>query len=80
MAKPGARVCRELQVGIAERDWVRGVVVAVEGASVNVQVDDPGRYTHTLNGVEVKHGAILRDNPANWVPCLADPPAPRRAP
>ncbi len=70
VAKPGARVCRELQVGIAERDWVSGVVVAAEGATVSVRVDDPGRYPHTLNGIEAKKGTLIRDNPAAWIPCL----------
>ena len=80
VSKPGARVCRELQVGIAERDWLRGVVVEVKATEVAIRIDDPGRFAHTLNGVEAKRGATIRDNPTAWIPCLAEPQAPRRAP
>lgn len=73
VAKTGARVCREMQVGIAERDWVRGVVVAADAAAIDVRVDEPGRYAHTLNGVQVSKGATLRDNPAAWILCVGNP-------
>ena len=72
VAKRGARVCREMQVGIAERDWVRGVVVAADGAMVDVRVDEPGRYAHTVNGAQVRKGATVRDRAAAWIPCLGD--------
>ncbi len=62
-----------MQVGIAERDWVRGVVVAADAAAIDVRVDEPGRYAHTVNGVQVSKGATLRDNPAAWILCLGNP-------
>lgn len=77
VARPGARVCREMRVGIAERDWVGGVVVKVEATVVEVRVDDPGRFLNTLNGVELKKGVVVRDDPAAWIPCLGDVPKTR---
>lgn len=73
VAKPGARVCREMRVGIAERDWVRGVVVSVEAPAIEVRIDDPGRYDHSLNDAQVRKGASVRDDPAAWVPCVGNP-------
>jgi hypothetical protein len=38
VGKPGTKVCREVAVGIAGRDWQRGVVEAVNGSRVGVRV------------------------------------------
>ncbi|TAK49134.1 MAG: hypothetical protein EPO27_05535 [Betaproteobacteria bacterium] len=70
VAKTGARVCREMQVGIAERDWVRGVVVKAEGRRVAVRIDQPGRFEHILNGAKVAFGAVVSDDATAWTPCL----------
>ena len=70
VAKPGARVCREMQVGIAERDWVRGVVAEADGRRVTIRIDQPGRFEHTLNGVKVASGAVVSDDATAWTPCL----------
>ena len=70
VAKPGARVCREMQVGIAERDWVRGVVVEADGAKVKIRVDEPGRFRHVIAGAEVSKGATIADDALAWTPCL----------
>lgn len=70
VAKPGARVCREMQVGIAERDWVRGLVVEVKAAQIAVRIDEPGRFEHIVNGVKVTLGAIVVDDAVSWTPCL----------
>lgn len=70
VAKTGARACREMQVGIAERDWVRGVVIGTEGSRVAVRIDEPGRFEHALHGVKVARGAIVRDDALAWTPCL----------
>lgn len=70
VAKRGMRVCREMQVGIAERDWVRGVVVEAEGRRVAVRIDEPGRFEHTVNGVKVTRRAIVSDDAVAWTPCL----------
>lgn len=63
LAKPGQRVCREMSVGIAERDWVRGVVVEVEAGHVGVRIEDPGRNNH------FPRGDVFWDLPESWTPC-----------
>lgn len=70
VARPGARVCREMQVGIAERDWVRGVVIDANGSRVTVRIDDAGRFAHTIGGDTVVGGASVEDNAIAWTPCL----------
>ena len=70
VAKPGAKVCRTMQVGIAERDWIRGVVSEISDGKVTVRIDDAGRFPHELNGTAVVRGALVWDAPAVWTPCL----------
>lgn len=70
VARPGARVCREMQVGIAERDWVRGVVVEAQGSRVTVRIDEPGRFGHTIGGDAVVRGSTVKDDATAWTPCL----------
>ena len=70
LGHPGVTVCRQLLVGIAERDWVRGEVVEVQGHLIGIRVDDPGRFPHILKGVSYHHGAIVWGTPSLWTPCL----------
>jgi hypothetical protein len=70
VAKRGARVCREMRVGIAEREWVRGVVVETEGRRVAVRIVAPGRFEHSIAGTKLVRGAVVRDDAAAWTPCL----------
>ena len=67
--KPGARVCREMEVGIGGRDWVRGTVEEVEGRRIAVRVDDPGRMLHLIGGASARAGATVREEVEAWVPC-----------
>lgn len=69
VSKPGQKVCRLLTVGISERDWIRGVVFAVEGDRVLIKIDQVGRFPQTLDGVALAPGALIRDTPLNWTPC-----------
>jgi hypothetical protein len=69
VAVPGARVCRRLVVGIGNVDWVGGVVVGVEGDVVTIQIDNPGRMSHVLDGVAVTRGAKLRGRAQAWTRC-----------
>jgi hypothetical protein len=62
-----------MQVGIAERDWLRGVVVAADESAISVRVEDPGRFTHVLNGKQVGKGATVRADPTAWIPCVGNP-------
>ena len=69
VAKVGAKVCRQTEIGIAERDWVRGVVTEVAGETVVVRIEDPGRFRQTLGGTFVARGAVVRDATMAWTPC-----------
>jgi hypothetical protein len=62
-AKVGQKVCREMPVGIGGRDWVRGVVVGVEGEHVGVRIDDPGAHAH------FPRGDTVWDLARAWTPC-----------
>ena len=64
VGKPGQKVCREMTVGIGGRDWVRGVVVGVEGEHVGVRIDDPGAHAH------FPRGDTVWDLARTWTPCL----------
>jgi hypothetical protein len=70
LAKPGEKACRELEVGIGDRDWIRGVVVSAEPNQVAVRIEDAGRMSHLLGGQELKTGMVLVDPPTAWVPCF----------
>lgn len=69
VAKSGAKVCRQMQVGIAERDWVRGVVTEISGDAIGVRIEDPGRFPQSLNGTPLARGALVQDSAAAWTPC-----------
>jgi len=70
VAKEGQKVCREMQVGIGGRDWIRGVVVATGGEQVAVRIDDPGTNQNVIAEVEARKGDVLWDAPQNWTPCF----------
>lgn len=70
VAKPGTKVCRTMQVGIAERDWIRGVVAEAGNGRIEVRIDDAGRFPHVLDGVPVTRGALVHGSPIAWIPCL----------
>src|SRR5205823_11997135 len=70
VAKEGQKVCRETQVGIGGRDWIRGVVVATGEDQVAVRIDDPGRQPHVVANVEVHSGEVVWDVPQAWMPCF----------
>lgn len=69
VARPGAQVCREMRVGIAERDWVRGVVLEADGARVKIRIEAPGRFHHAIGGITLAIGAVVSDDAIAWTPC-----------
>lgn len=69
IAMPGVKVCRQLTVGISERDWIRGLVVEASTGNVGVKIVDPGRFPHTLYGAEITRGALVWDSVTAWTPC-----------
>ena len=71
VSKPGTKVCRMVQLGIAERDWIRGVVQQTEEANtIRVRIEDPGKFPHSLNGTPVARGAVVLDKAIAWTPCI----------
>ena len=69
VAREGVKVCREMPLGIALAEWIRGTVVGVKGDEVGVRLDDAGRSRHLLAGVELRAGDIVWDSPKAWIPC-----------
>ena len=69
VAKPGIKVCRMLTVGIAEQDWIKGVVVDADAGQVRVRIDETGRFPHVIDGVAIARGVVVRDKPSVWAPC-----------
>lgn len=69
VSKVGARVCREIAVGISEHDLIRGEVVEVTPDVVKVKVTEAGRFPETIGNVVVTPGIFLSDTPLNWRPC-----------
>ncbi len=75
LAEPGQKACRELEIGIGDRDWIRGVIVDnpqrqdSQPNQVAVRIEDAGRTSHLLGGQELKAGMVVTDAPTIWVPC-----------
>jgi hypothetical protein len=61
--KIGQKVCRELEVGIGGREWLRGEVVEMRGLQVGVRIDDPGSHGQARKG-EVQWALATQ-----WTPC-----------
>ena len=71
VGREGRVVCREMPVGIALSEWIRGTVVGVKDALVGVRVDAPGGG-HVIAGVELRAGDVVWDEPAAWTPCYPE--------
>jgi hypothetical protein len=69
VAHEGRKVCRITRLGPKGYEWISGVVVAVRDDLVDVRIEDPGAHPYFLGGVEVGKGTVVRDSPAEWVPC-----------
>jgi hypothetical protein len=70
VSKVGAKVCRKVSVGISESDWIRGEVKEVGGNKIRVQIEIPGRFPETFEGVPVAKGALIWDTALLWTPCI----------
>ena len=69
VARPGISICREMKVGIATRERIKGTVISVEEDSVTVRIDDPGQMGHVIRGSPVNKGTLVTDDFPNWIPC-----------
>jgi hypothetical protein len=69
VAKPGQKVCREVEVGIGGRDWVRGTVLDVnEERQVAVRIDEIGPQ-NPLGALGLKPGVFVWAEAEQWTPC-----------
>ena len=68
--RPGTKVCRQMTVGIAERDLIQGVVVESKQGQLRVRIEQPGHFEQVLSGVKLTPGAVVTDAAGAWVPCL----------
>lgn len=68
--RPGAYVCKQYTIGIAEIDWVKGSVVEARGEKIRVSIDDPGNFPHELGKTRISKGSLVWDNDTGWVPCV----------
>jgi hypothetical protein len=69
VAKEGQKVCREVPIGIAGRDWVRGTVMAVnEERQVAVRIDAIGE-SNPLASYGLKPGVLVWAAAEEWIPC-----------
>ena len=68
VGKEGQKVCREMPIGIARSEWIRGVVAGVAEDRVGVRVTYPGDR-HVVAGVVLEEGDVVWDQPTAWVPC-----------
>jgi hypothetical protein len=74
VSKVGANVCREMEVGIATLDRIRGTVIGIRRDRLTVRIEDAGKFQHVIDGGEIAKGATISDAAALWTPCM---PAPR---
>ena len=70
VSHPGATVCRQLMVGIAERDWLRGEVVEVGDQTIGVRIRDSGRFPHMAGKTAIVPGTVMWAAPVAWTPCV----------
>ena len=70
VGRVGARVCREAEVGVGNRDTIRGTVASVEGERITVRILDPGKHDHAIGGVAVRKDAVVTDFLRSWLPCI----------
>lgn len=69
VGRPGITVCREMKVGIATRDWIKGTVMTVEEDGIAVRIDDAGQMGHVIRGIPVSKGTRIKDDFQFWTPC-----------
>jgi hypothetical protein len=69
LARPGARVCKRVKLGISEEQLVFGEVIGRTLSEIDIRIDSPGRFPVTLNGVALTPGSVVRDSLREWTPC-----------
>ena len=67
--RPGVKVCRQVTMGIGERELIRGSVVVAQAGSLKVGIEEPGAFGTVLNGAPLANGAVVSDSITAWTPC-----------
>lgn len=65
----GARVCRDFPIGIAIRDRVRGTVIAVEVDRIEIAIEFPGKFQHSVGNVLITKATKIWSPISAWFPC-----------
>lgn len=69
VGKPGAKVCRDMTVGISTHDWVRGTVMEVKEGQLKVRIDDAGQFQHLIANLAISKNYTIWDALQSWTPC-----------
>lgn len=59
-----------MSVGIAERDWISGVVVELGASEIVIRIENAGRLHNSIDGGTIAAGVLVRDAPSRWAPCV----------
>ena len=68
-SQPGARVCRNIPVGIAQVDVVSGTVLKLEADQLHIRIDRIGRFNNILDDREIRVGLEIVQDTEHWFPC-----------
>lgn len=69
LSRPGTRACREMRIGLTEREWIHGTVMQAGDGKVAIRIEHTGTHLHVVAGVEVIKGDTVWDDATLWVPC-----------
>ena len=69
LSHPGAKVCRNVPVGIVQVDVVRGTVLAMTGGQVRIRIESVGTFSNQMDGRVIAKGDELLVEPDDWFPC-----------
>ncbi len=67
--KIGGQVCAEVQLGLVDRQRIRGKVESAAGENVQVRIVEVEGGVASYQGRAVKAGDVLLDAAARWQPC-----------
>ena len=69
LSRPGAKVCRNVPVGIAQVDLVSGVVLTTEGDRVRIRIEGVGRLNNQPDGRVIAPGDEILEDADRWFAC-----------
>jgi len=71
-SKPGATVCRNIPVGIAQIDVIGGVVQSLDGDRLRIRIQRLGKFSKMLDGRAIDIGSEIVEDSDHWFPCLLE--------